>query len=94
MNLATFRFLGSLADSHQKLDTSFEMNLAGKLLVTADPMKTVELRMGDKKVGFIKGTREEGNSLIADCVITDPEAIKILNANEHPTISAGYNEVP
>ena len=41
-----------------------------------DPLNSNEVRWQGKVVGYITGYRNEGNSLMADIVLTDPKAIE------------------
>lgn len=50
--------------------------MLGKMPLTIDPHRTMEIKWQDKVVGYIKGVRQDGDRLMADAVITDPEVAK------------------
>jgi len=78
VNVTLDSLSGEFLEMLNKADTSSFVTIGG-LTVTIDPLKHKRIIYQGRDVGYIKDTRQEGESYIADIVLTDPEILKLIH---------------
>ncbi len=77
-----------------ELPTAFTVKLPCGVEVQLDPIKSTQVKMGDKVVGFIKTVRAEHDTVIADVIITDPQVRALVCPPKVNEMTLGFKSGP